>query len=213
MHAARGKNTASCNNVAPNSLCTLFIWRLSKLLGNKTWNKKLISTFLWLHWRGLAGVGSWTSCWPGWSWVQWPRPVLSSLEATGKDYACSNPSESSSTSPWSSKTSPRRPRWSAVAEIYAWCGTCQRLRVVDRVPFRPRRNVPWARETEVWRGLAERRHATRECGRVLWSCRCERRPPPSLSTRFRSCVDGRRPATTTRSELTYRHCLSSEVPV
>jgi len=92
--------------------------------------------------RDLADVCSWTSCWPG-SWsVQSVRRGPSSHVVTGTGCACTTASELFSTFPWSSMTSPRRPRSSAAEETCVWRGTCRPLREVDRGLSPPRRSAP-----------------------------------------------------------------------
>jgi len=92
--------------------------------------------------RDLSGVCSWTSCWLVSSSVQWVPPGLSSRVVMGKGCVSTTGAERSSTSPWSNRTSLRRPRWSAAAGTCVWRGTCRQRPADDLAPSLPRRSVP-----------------------------------------------------------------------
>lgn len=88
---------------------------------------------------GRVGVGFWTNWRLGSASVPsfWPGCV--SRRESGSDFACSNLWERRGISPWSSRWSPRRPRWSSAADTCVSVGTCPRLPTPGSSPFQPPR--------------------------------------------------------------------------
>ena len=89
-----------------------------------------------------SGVCSWTSCSLALSSDRWVPRGPSSPSATDTGCASTTASAPSSTSPWSSTTSPRRPRSSVEAETCVERGTSRQLRGDDRAPSPPPRSAP-----------------------------------------------------------------------
>ena len=126
----------------------------------------------------LSDVGSWTSCWPGRLSVPSSRPTRASAAATDTDYAHTSRAALDATARGNSRTSARRPRWSAAAGIGDGCGTCRRLQVADHEPVRPRRSGHATTASAAVDDKSERTVGFRGCCTTLWTDRGGTPPLP-----------------------------------
>lgn len=128
-------------------------------------NKCKKQTYPWPRQLDHVVVYSWTNCsLASWS-DQWPRLARAFHAATDTGCASTSRARRCATSPWSSRTSPRRPRWCAATETFVARDTCP-LRLTGGLwCSRPRDSAQLARVVAVSGATMARTSCSREACR------------------------------------------------